>query len=250
MSGVGGDVGGEGDAPKEVELLSAWFCPYAQRAWIALEERCPGRFAVTESMKIRPPSTFEKSPMLLEKNPKALVPVILDRRGNAEAVVCESLTCVEYIDGAMGDGGPALLPGPPSLRVNARMWADRLNGEICSAFYSLLSRREGEGWEEAAEKFLGGLRAFSSHCKGPFFYGEDFTLVDIAVAPWAVGIRMVVLKHYRNFEVPRTREYAKYWEWAAAVSKRPSFVSTASKDLRAMIDVYLPYAEGTEYSSA
>ena len=51
-----------GEAPK-IELLSGWFCPYAQRAWIALEEKCAGDFAVTEALRINPPRTlsFEKS---------------------------------------------------------------------------------------------------------------------------------------------------------------------------------------------
>mmetsp|Transcript_35854 Transcript_35854/g.65778 ORF Transcript_35854/g.65778 Transcript_35854/m.65778 type:complete len:248 (+) Transcript_35854:328-1071(+) len=238
------------ETPK-IELLSAWFCPYAQRAWIALEEKCTtGTFTVTESMKRQPPKSFEKTPFLLEKNPKAMVPVIIDRRGDAEVVVCESLICVEYVDEAMDIlSGLMLLPGPPSQRANARMWADRLNNEICTPFYSLFMKQDEESQEKAAEKILSGLRAFSKHCKGPFFYGEEFSMVDIAIAPWIVGIRMDVMKHYRNFEVPHTGDYDKYWEWAAAVSNRHSFIATASNDLPAMIAVYLPYAEGTGYSS-
>mmetsp|Transcript_4564 Transcript_4564/g.8166 ORF Transcript_4564/g.8166 Transcript_4564/m.8166 type:complete len:261 (-) Transcript_4564:176-958(-) len=232
----------------KIELLSAWFCPYAQRAWIALEEKCPGNFTVSEAMERKPPNIFEKTPLLLEKNPKAQVPVIIDRRGDAEVVVYESLICVEFVDEAMNDDdGPVLLPGPPSQRANARMWTDKFNNDLCSAFYSLLLKQDKDGQESAAEKILTSLREFAKHCKGPFFYGEEFTMVDIAIAPWAVGLRMDVLEHYRNFEVPRTGEYAMYWEWVSAVSKRPSFITTTS-NLPAMIDVYRPYAEGTAYT--
>ena len=35
----------------DIELLSAWFCPYAQRAWIALNEKLGvGNFQTTEAM--------------------------------------------------------------------------------------------------------------------------------------------------------------------------------------------------------
>ncbi|KAL7529615.1 hypothetical protein ACHAXR_003052 [Thalassiosira sp. AJA248-18] len=201
-------------------------------------------------MKVNPPKTyFEKTPLLREKNPKAQVPVILDTRGSSEVVVYESLICVEYVDEAMGNG-PTLLPGLPSQRAHARMWAAKLDNEICSEFYRLLLNQDKAGQEKASQKILSGLRGFSQHCKGPFFYGEEFTIVDIALAPWAVGVRMDILKHYRNFEVPRTEEYATYWEWVAAVSQRPSFIATASNDLPAMIAVYLPYAQGTGYVTA
>ena len=68
--------------------------------------------------------------------------------------------------------------------------------------------------------------------------------MDITIAPWSVGLRVEVLKHHRNFEVPCTGEFAKYWEWVAAVSHRPSFKATVSSDLAEMIDLYLLYADG------
>lgn len=189
--------------------------------------------------------TLPKSAILLVNNPTGLVPVVIDRREaqEGEVVVYESLICVEFVDEAMGDK-PTLLPGSPSQRALARMWANKLDKEICTQFYVLLKQQNKEGQEKAAERILNALRDFSDNCKGPFFFGEQFSLVEIALAPWGVGVRMDILKHYRDFEVPRTEEYAKYWDWVAAVSKRPSFFATASSDLPAMKDVYLPYAEG------
>lgn len=241
-----------GDAP-QIELLSAWFCPYAQRAWIALEEKCPGKFTVTESMTIDTPSKrFEKTALLLEKNAKGQVPVIIDRRGDngdKGAVVYESLVCVEYVDEAVEDG-TKLLPGPPSQRARARMMAQSLNDEICTQFYILLMKQEKGLQEKATEKMLRGLRDFSRQCEGPFFFGAAISVVDIAIAPWVVGVRLDVLKHYRKFEVPKTEEYTKYWTWAEAVSNHPSFVATASNDRKGLMDVYGPYVEGSGYSTA
>ena len=239
------------DTVPKIEMLSGWFCPYAQRAWIALEEKRKGNFILTEAMEIQPKKKmFVKTPYLLEKNPYGKLPVVIDRSsGDDEVVVYESLICVEYIDEAFGNNGPKLLPGSPAQRAQARMWTDKLNNEICSQFYVLLLRQDIEEQEKAAAKILNGIREFSKHCKGPYFYGNDFSIVDIAIAPWIVGIRMEVLKHYRGFEVPKDKEYAKYREFIEAVSKRPSFLATASTDLPAMLDVYLPYSEGEGYGS-
>lgn len=219
---------------------------------MALAEKVPGKFTLTESMNIKPPKSLEKSSLLLKKNPKGLVPVLIDRRGPEEVVVCESLIVVEYIDEAAVGGdkdAPMLIPGTAAQRANARMWADMLNNEICNNFYTLLLKQDKESQGMAAEKILSGLRKFSRHCMGPYFYGEEISIVDITIAPWMVGQRRDVLEHYRYFEVPKTEEYSRYWQWSEVISKRPSFVITTANDLQSMIDVYLPYAEGTGFAS-
>lgn len=239
----------EGNEAPKIELLSAWFCPYAQRAWIALEEKCAEAgegFVVTESMEQRKPNIMAKTALLLEKNPRGKVPTIIDRRGGDEAVVVESLICVEWVDESVG-GPNQLLPGSPAQRADARTWAQRLNDEVCTPFYSLL---KGQDEERQVERILAGLRDFSKRCKGPFFYGEDISIVDIAIAPWWCkgALRMDTLEHYRGFTVPRTAEYEAYWQWSDAMSKHPSFVATASSNLQGMIDVYLPYSQGVPYT--
>jgi glutathione S-transferase len=197
-----------------------------------------------------PSLCLEKIQLLLKKNPKGLVPVLIDRRGEEEVVVYESLICVEYVDECF-EYGPKLLPGSASQRANARMWSEMLNNTICSNFYTLLMKQDESSQKDAAEKILSSLRKFSRHCVGPYFYGEQLSIVDITIAPWMVGTRMGVLKTYRNFEVPQTEEYAKYWAWYEAVITRPSFIATSSdEDLQAMIDVYKPYAEGTGFVSS
>ena len=36
---------------------------------------------------------------------------------------------------------------------------------------------------------------------GPYFLGQEFSLVDITLVPWFIRIQSV-LKHYRQFEIP------------------------------------------------
>lgn len=66
-----------GSAPtdkSQLELLSAWYCPYAQRAWLALEEKSggvEGVYTLTNAQDIAEDEiTYIKSPALLAANPK------------------------------------------------------------------------------------------------------------------------------------------------------------------------------------
>lgn len=241
-------------AAEEMELLSAWFCPYAQRAWIAMELKCPGKFKLTEALRITSPDgvyskdSLSRIPLLKESNPLGQVPVIIDRRGDKPKCVCDSLICVEYIDEVYGDNDNSnkLLPSDPTQRAEARMWSNRLNDDIATQFYVLLLNQNKEDQEKAADKMLNAILDFCQRCKGPFFYGDEMSIVDITIAPWIVGSRMaVVLKHFRNFEVPATAEYTKYFEWRDSVERHPAFVATVATDFEAMQRVYRRYADGT-----
>ena len=61
---------GTGGAPPDIELPSAWFCPYAQCAWMALEEKCGARrYAVTESIA----KVYATDPIALRKKIPAFI---------------------------------------------------------------------------------------------------------------------------------------------------------------------------------
>ena len=241
--------------PKKFELLSAWFCPYAQRAWMAMEVKCKGQYHVTEAIKITSPDgayakdSLNRITLLKESNPAGLVPVIIDRRHDKRVSICESLICIEFIDEVFDDDNnesTKLLPGDPTQRADARMWSNRLNNDICTTFYNYLLNQSKEDQDNAADKILAALLDFCKHCEGPFFYGRHISIVDITIAPFLVGARMdAVMKHYRNFEVPATKEYSKYFEWRDAMLQHPCFVATVTTDYEAIKKVYARYADGT-----
>uniref|UniRef100_A0A7S4J9A9 Glutathione transferase n=1 Tax=Odontella aurita TaxID=265563 RepID=A0A7S4J9A9_9STRA len=237
----------EGFSSNQIELLSAWFCPFAQRAWIAMEEKCSDKYKLTNAMEVADDEiSYVKIPELLKTNPNGMVPVVIDRRGSESIIVYDSLICVEYIDECVGDSGK-LLPGPASQRARCRMWADFCTKKIVSPFYRLLMKKGKDERLKAADEILAGLRSFGDECRGPYFLGETFSFVDIALAPWFVGGRVRVLEHYRNFSIPKTAEYAKFYQWAEAVGKRRSFSATVC-DEEKLIWSYKRYAEGTAKS--
>ncbi|KAK2186874.1 hypothetical protein NP493_185g01012 [Ridgeia piscesae] len=80
------------------KLYCAWFCPFAQRAWISLLHKGI-EFEYIEQ------DPYDKSAEWLAVNPRGLVPAILH---NGRAVY-ESQVCIEYVDDAW-PGGKSLLP--------------------------------------------------------------------------------------------------------------------------------------------
>ena len=144
-------------------IYSSWFCPYAQRAWIALEEKGgtvatvklnpllwltvnPNPTAAVDYLwvEINPYERAAKEgeytkkslpldrkqelyPAFVECCPKGLVPGI--ERG--EARVWESLVCVEYID-EVGEG--RRMPPSLSLRDDDLMF---FSGPLTSASLAL-----------------------------------------------------------------------------------------------------------------
>ena len=79
-------------------LYSAWFCPYAQRAWLALLHRGVP-FVRVESLSHPdgPAAPYTKLPALLAANPRGLVPTLVDGGGR----VCgESLVVLELVSEA------------------------------------------------------------------------------------------------------------------------------------------------------
>ncbi|XP_071104596.1 uncharacterized protein [Haliotis cracherodii] len=199
-----------------VKLYSSWFCPFAQRAWLALLEKG----VEFEYNEIDP---YNKTKEFLAINPRGLVPVIV-KDGKC---VYESAVCIEYVDEAWPDG-PSLLPKDPYERARARIWSDFITKKIVPKFYVALQRQTRPEQEEAMAAILTALKELSGEisAEGPFFGGPSFGLVDIMLVPF--GIRFEILNHYRGFTVPQTEEFARFNRWLAACEGQDSVKATLS----------------------
>eukprot|EP00123_Amoebidium_parasiticum_P013630 comp22068_c1_seq1/m.32137 comp22068_c1_seq1/g.32137 ORF comp22068_c1_seq1/g.32137 comp22068_c1_seq1/m.32137 type:complete len:262 (-) comp22068_c1_seq1:124-909(-) len=240
-----------------VKLLSAWFCPYAQRAWVAIGEKGLERDADYELIECLEVSedVYKKKPLLLEANPKGLVPVILDQRpGRNEedaasathlgTVVIESLVVMEYLDEAFSTGRN-LMPTCPGKRAKTRVWFDAINRTICTPFYQALIRQEEADQKKAIEDLTNGLSAFAKELHGLYFFGEEFSAVDIAILPWVY--RLYLLEHHRGFSMPNTPEFDKLRTWMDATFSRPAVKATLA-DKEQLLKMYARYARGSVQS--
>ena len=88
----------------------------------------------------------------------------------------------------------------------------------------LIQSQEPEKQKEALEELNKALRTYTAKIKGPYFLGEQFSLVDITFAPWIV--RDYIITENRGF----TREgVSPEWKkYADLVEKRDSILATQS----------------------
>jgi len=166
-------------------LYSAWFCPYAQRAWSCLNY-FEIEFDLIESLGSGMTVSYTKIPELLKVNPKGLVPTLVypavaakeevNGKGNndekddkKDIVQCESLDILLDLyqkhsstssknnqKGGRDEDYSVLLK---QLYRDARTH----NKNVCSPFYRALMKRDEidrqEGWKAMAD----GIVAFSDH---------------------------------------------------------------------------------------
>jgi len=206
-------------APEELVFYAGWFCPFVQRAWIALEEKgIPYQYH-----EINP---YKKDPEFLAINPKGLVPAV-KYKGQA---LYESMILCEFFEDAF-PSAPKLLPEDAVEKAQARIWIDHIAKTTIPAWHRLTSAQTEPARSAAKEELIKSYRALGERITGPFFAGEHISLVDIAIAPWIT--RDYVHQEHRGF---RRQDVSPQWEaYAERLEKRPSVVKTTS--LREHLDV-------------
>mmetsp|Transcript_58212 Transcript_58212/g.165526 ORF Transcript_58212/g.165526 Transcript_58212/m.165526 type:complete len:283 (+) Transcript_58212:55-903(+) len=216
-----------------VKFFGNWRCPYTQRVWIGLEEKVVD-YQWTEIDPYAPPvggSTWSQwrmgldelgalYPAFVASSPRGQLPA-LDNDGEH---VQDSLILLEYVHEAFR--GPPLLPTTPYLRAQVRLWTRHVDLHVVPHFERLLSTHDPQSRDQERQALLQGLIEFQSamapETEGPFFLGDDFTMADIALAPWWQRM-CTVLRAYRKFDpsaCPRLEA------WFEAVAARPSFQRT------------------------
>jgi len=205
----------EHQAPQDLIFYSGWFCPFVQRSWIALEERkIPYQYK-----EVNP---YKKEPHFLAINPKGLVPAV-EYNGKA---LYESLVICEFLEDAYPSHTPHLLPSNPYERARARLWIDHISKTFLPPFFRLLQSQDAAKQDEARQELYKALSTLAKQRKegGPYFFGEEFSLVDIAIAPWAA--RDYIVTEHRGY---KRDEVGSGWkEWADALEKRESVKKTTS----------------------
>jgi glutathione S-transferase len=228
----------------EVTLYSAWYCPFAQRTWAALEHLgIPYHYRETDP--------YHKSPEWMEvSRGTGQVPVVeISVNEGAPFRVPGSLRSLEYLEDVQ-DESIELFLANPSSRAEARYWLDLQGANIIPYFYRFLKADRGSLIaDEAKGKMLIGLRSFaeSMSSEGPYFTGDTPSVVDFAFAPFALRIELI-LGHYKDFTLPTTGEtWARYATWWAAMKTHPALLSTMPEpetyEAR-LIEFYLPYSKG------
>lgn len=225
-------------------FYSGWFCPFVQRVWITLEEKnIPYRY-----QEINP---YKKEASFLKLNPRGLVPTLGVPTPDGPQPLIESGIICEYLDETFPQ--VPLLPRDPFRKAKLRISIDYVTSRIIPAFHRFLQHTSEKPYslDEARKEFHSTLLTWIKDADpaGPFFAGEELSLPDVILAPWAV--RLWVFDHFKEggFGAPepgRGGEDEALWErwraWSKAVSERESVQATLS-DKEHYLPLYQRYHE-------
>lgn len=183
---------------------------------------------------------YYKPKSLLELNSRGLIPTLqYDNKP-----LYESTVILEFLEGNFQERGSKLLPADPYTRVQARIWIDFVTTRviILPSFHRFL-QSQSDSFDKGRSEFLDTLKQFSNAMNDnpPFFLGERPSLVDFAMAPWAV--RLWVFDHYKGgLQIPKACEggvdeksWNRWRQWLAANEQRRSIIETTSEQ-----EYYIP----------
>jgi glutathione S-transferase len=202
--------------PAKIRLYSAWFCPYAQRAWMVLNN-LGITYNLIESLEVdKSTQVYKKSSRLLEINEKGLVPTlevfesepsdlnqIVDVNQKQPLVITESIDVMKYL--YEHDGKTV-----HDIEVTD---ANIINKAVCSPFYRCLMKQTKVEQLESWNDLLSGLEQFCTHVRDDNFFKSDSpSIVDFTLYPWA--FRLYVLEKFRGLKLDLNLPWVeKFTDW-------------------------------------
>lgn len=156
-----------------------------------------------------------------EVNPYNSLPTLVDR----ELVLYESKVMMEYLDERFPH--PPLLPVYPVARAQSRQLIHRLERDWCVHVDAILAGEEKEASLAKRRKELreGLIAVTPLFVEKPFFFNDEFSLVDCAFAP--ILWRLPAL----GIELP-ARQCKALLDYAERMFERDSFQASLSEQER------------------
>ena len=146
---------------------------------------------------------------LLELNPYAKVPVLIDGDG----VVYESAIVNEYLEERYP--APRLLPSDNAKRAQARIWIDFFNTRIHPAAHDL---SHDHNPEQAKERMAEHLKTLDDALAGRDFILDEYSLADITFIPFYV--------RRERYHVTIAHGFPSVRRWGENLIARPAVAAT------------------------
>ncbi|AET02880.1 putative glutathione transferase [Medicago truncatula] len=215
---------------EELILLDEWLSMFGMRARIALAEKGIKYEYKEEDLE-------NKSQMLLKMNPiHKKIPVLI-HKGKP---ISESIIIVEYIDEVWKDKVP-FLPSDPYQKAQARFWADFVNKKVGDVGGRIWAGKRDE-IELAKKELIEGLKELENVLGDqPYFGGDTFGFVDIALIPFYSWF--YTYEKLCNFKVEE--ECEKLIVWAKNCKQKES-VSKSIADEKEVYDFVVNYRKRFE----
>lgn len=177
-------------------LTSFKLCPYAQMALIICQQHklTP---TVNNIDPSNPPQWFK------DISPTGNVPMLqID-----DTIVFESLVIAQYFD-TLGEN--SLLPADSVQKAVAQSWMS-FAANLIGDFPSLISASSEEDFDKVCADIKTKFAQIAkAHSGGDFFLGEEFSLVDVAFAPFFM--RLSWINDWTNNALDLVPESLKNWQ--------------------------------------
>src|SRR5256885_2930357 len=151
-------------------LYSGTTCPFSHRCRFVLFEK-------GMDFEIRDVDLFSKPEDISVMNPYGQVPILVER----DLILYESNIINEYIDERFPH--PQLMPADPVMRARARLMLFNMEVELFSQIESLESGKEKQverARQHVTDRLIELAPVFT---KTKHMLGDDFTMLDVAIAP-------------------------------------------------------------------
>ncbi|ORX84361.1 glutathione S-transferase [Basidiobolus meristosporus CBS 931.73] len=196
---------------KPITIYSNRACPYAQRALIALYETGLEH----ELVEIPLPN---KPSWYLDINPEGKVPALK----YGDDILAESLVIAEFITDL---SDKSFLPQDPLKRAQARFAIEFWGSKIVPILYRLLRVSDSAEIDTTTNELVEHLKRFNAllaaQSDGPYFFGDQYSLVEIVLSPF-IG-RLAPTVKFARINIPKTPELTRFHSWTAEILERPSF---------------------------
>ena len=197
-----------------MNLYSGTTCPFSQRCRIVLYE-------TGMDFQVIDVDLFAKPEDIAIINPYGRVPVLVER----DLILYEPNIINEYIDERFPH--PQLMPADPVMRARARLFLFRFEQELFVHVRQLETTQNGKAAERAREAIRDSLTQIAPiFAKQKFILGEDFSMIDVAIAPL-----MWRLEHY-NIDLGRVA--APILKYSERIFSRQAFIDSLTPAEKAM----------------
>eukprot|EP01127_Copromyxa_protea_P013763 TRINITY_DN3725_c0_g1_i1.p1 TRINITY_DN3725_c0_g1~~TRINITY_DN3725_c0_g1_i1.p1 ORF type:complete len:247 (+),score=29.43 TRINITY_DN3725_c0_g1_i1:16-756(+) len=224
-------------------LFVGWFCPFAQRTWIGFEYLNVKHTLVNGEDSVVLDSENKlmlKGKRLVDATPAgqvAVVPTVIWGEGQDKKTKTGSIDLLL----ACKDNSDPFFRGKETLDE----W-----GKLCgSDFYGSL---KPDIHEECFARLSETLALFSERLDGPFYHGEEFSIVDCVVFPFLYrAFSLKLFQAFRNHDVHGFPWSSKLQSWVDRCLELPSVRKTLPDDAdpatgfsQKLFNVYPIYAQG------
>jgi RNA polymerase-associated protein len=197
-------------------LYSGTTCPFSQRCRFVLFEK-------GMDFEIRDIDLYNKPEDIAVMNPYGQVPILVER----DLILYESNIINEYIDERFPH--PQLMPADPVMRARTRLFLYNFEKELF-VHVSVLEDRSStdtKAQDFARQNVRDRLAQLAPMLlKNKFMLGEEFSMLDVAVAPllWR-------LDHY-GIELPKNA--APIQKYAERIFSRPAYIEALTPSEKVM----------------